>query len=258
MVDGVRSDFSRRQEEILTLVRARGYVTLEMLAERFGVSQQTVRRDVILLSEKGLVQRHHGGAGLPPGTERLAYANRRIRNADEKAVIARMIAAKIPNGASIFIDIGTTMEAVARELISHDNLRVITNHIGVVSLFCEATEFEIILTGGLVRNRDRAITGEETVEFLKRFRVGYGIFGAGALTKDGELLDYHYRDAQASRAALSMSRVKYVGIDHSKFEADAMMPFAGVSEFDGIFCDRAPDAETVKSLEAGGAELFVP
>lgn len=257
-MDDARSDLNSRQEEILTLVRARGYVTLDMLAERFGVSQQTVRRDVIFLSENGLVQRHHGGAGLPPGTERLAYANRRVRNADEKAVIARMIAAQIPDGASVFIDIGTTMEAVARELISHKNLRVITNHIGVVSLFCEVTEFEIILTGGLVRNRDRAITGEETVEFLSRFRVGYGIFGAGSLTKEGQLLDYHYRDAQASRAALEMSRVKFVGIDHSKFEADAMMPFADISEIDGVFSNASPDAETVGAIKAGGAELFVP
>ena len=150
------------------------------------------------------------------------------------------------------------MEAVANELISHKNLRIITNHIGVVSLFCEATEFEIILTGGLVRNRDRAITGEETVEFLSKFRVGYGIFGTGSLTRDGQLLDYHYRDAQASRAAMEISRIKFVGLDHSKFEADAMVPFAHVSEIDGIFSDTPPDAETRKAIKAAGATLFVP
>ena len=258
MADGARSGITHRQEGVLDLVKARGYVSLEMLAERFGVSQQTVRRDVILLSDKGLVQRHHGGAGLPPGTDRLAYSNRRIRNAEEKAVVARMIAAQIPDGASVFIDIGTTMEAVANELISHKNLRIITNHIGVVSLFCEATEFEIILTGGLVRNRDRAITGEETVEFLSKFRVGYGIFGTGSLSRDGQLLDYHYRDAQASRAAMEISRIKFIGLDHSKFEADAMVPFAHVSEIDGIFADVAPDAETRKAIEAAGATLYFP
>ena len=254
----MRRALNSRQDEILILIRARGYVSLEMLAERFGVSQQTVRRDIILLSENQMVQRYHGGAGLPAGVEGLAYANRRTRKADEKAVIGRMIAEQIPSGSSVFIDIGTTMEAVAKELITKDNLRIITNHIGIVSLFCEATEFEIILTGGLVRNRDRAITGEETVEFLNRFRVGFGIFGAGSLTREGHLLDYHYRDAQASRAAMAMARTKFVGLDHSKFEADAMMPFATVAEIDGVFSDRAPDFQTRESIESGEAKLFLP
>ena len=93
---------------------------------------------------------------------------------------------------------------------------------------------------------------------MSRFRVGYGIFSAGSLTREGQLLDYHYRDAQASRAALEMSRVKFVGIDHSKFEADAMMPFADISEVDGIFSNASPDAETIDAIKAGGAELYLP
>ena len=93
---------------------------------------------------------------------------------------------------------------------------------------------------------------------MSRFRVGYGIFSAGSLTREGQLLDYHYRDAQASRAALEMSRVKFVGIDHSKFAADAMMPFADISEVDGIFSNASPDAETIDAIKAGGAELYLP
>ncbi len=257
MAEVTRSGISDRQQEIIGLVRERGYVSIDMLAERFGVSQQTVRRDIIFLSEQSLVQRHHGGAGLPPGTDTLAYSNRKVRNAAEKALIGQEIAGHIPNGASVFIDIGTTMEAVADALVNHEGLRIITNHIGVVSALCEHTDFEIILTGGLVRNRDRAITGESTTEFIRNFRVGYGIFGIGSLTMDGQLLDYHYRDAQASRAALEISRVKFVGIDHSKFNTDAMMPFAHVSEIDALFTDGEPPAELKDTITESGCELFV-
>ncbi|MGJ3261524.1 MAG: DeoR/GlpR family DNA-binding transcription regulator [Rhodospirillales bacterium] len=257
MADVTRPGISDRQQEIIGLVRERGYVSIDMLAERFGVSQQTVRRDIIFLSEQSLVQRHHGGAGLPPGTDTLAYSNRKVRNAAEKALIGREIAGQIPNGASVFIDIGTTMEAVADALVNHEGLRIITNHIGVVSTLCERTDFEIILTGGLVRNRDRAITGESTTEFIRNFRVGYGIFGIGSLTMDGQLLDYHYRDAQASRAALEISRVKFVGIDHSKFNADAMMPFAHVSEIDALFTDGEPPTELKDTITGSGCDLFV-
>ena len=248
---------SIRQDKIIDLVRQRGYASIEMMADKFGVSQQTVRRDIIYLSKINLLQRHHGGAGLPPGIDRLAYANRKIRNAREKALIGSAIAAQIPNGASLFIDIGTTMEAVAEALLKHQGLRIITNHIGVVSILCENTDFEIILSGGLVRNRDRAITGETMTEFLRKFRVGYGIFGIGSLTDDGQLLDYDYRDAQASRAALEISRLKFAAADHSKFNADAMMPFADVAEIDAVFTDRQPPAAIADAIKQGGTDLFI-
>ena len=257
MADQKRLGISSRQDQIINLVRDQGYASIEMMADKFGVSQQTVRRDIIYLSGKNLLQRHHGGAGLPPGIDRLAYSNRKIRNAQQKSLIGNAIATRIPNGASLFIDIGTTMEAVAEALTGHESLRVITNHIGVVSILCENTDFEIILSGGLVRNRDRAVTGETTTEFLRQFRVGYGIFGIGSITDDGQLLDYDYRDAQASRAALQISRHKIAAADHSKFNGDAMMPFAHVSEIDDLVTDVAPPAAIADAIEQGGTELFI-
>ncbi|MFD2208091.1 DeoR/GlpR family DNA-binding transcription regulator [Kiloniella antarctica] len=257
MAEQKRLGINNRQDQIISLVRERGFASIEMLAEKFGVSQQTVRRDIIYLSERNLLQRHFGGAGLPAGIDGLAYPNRKVRNAQEKAMIGKEIAKKIPNGSSLFIDIGTTMEAVAEALINHEGLRILTNHIGVVSILCEKTDFEIILPGGLVRNKDRAIAGETTTEFLKNFRVGYGIFGIGTITDDGQLLDYDYRDAQASRAALEISKHKFAAADHSKFNADAMMPFAHASEVDAIFTDQTPSEAIVKALEKSGANLII-
>ncbi len=257
MVDQKRIGINNRQDQIIDLVRERGFATIEMLAEKFGVSQQTVRRDIIFLSEKNLLQRHFGGAGLPAGIDGLAYPNRKVRNAQEKASIGREIAKKIPNGSSLFIDIGTTMEAVAEALVNHEGLRILTNHIGVVSILCEKTDFEIILPGGLVRNKDRAIAGETTTEFLKNFRVGYGIFGIGTITDDGQLLDYDYRDAQASRAALEISRYKFAAADHSKFNADAMMPFAHASEVNGIFTDKEPPQAIIDAIKQSHTELYI-
>lgn len=257
MAENRRLDINQRQDQILALVRERGFATIEMLADKFGVSQQTVRRDIIFLDDRNLLTRHHGGAGLPSGTDRLAYSSRKVRNSDEKQAIARAVARHIPDGSFLFIDIGTTTEAVARALVDHNNLRIITNHIDVVSILSEATDFEIILTGGIVRNHDRAVTGEATAEYLRKFRVGYGIFGIGSIGADGQLLDYDYRDAQASRAALEISRRKFVVADHSKFNADAQMPFAHASEVDCIFTDQQPAAEISTALTDAGAEIII-
>ena len=257
MSDQKQLAINNRQNQIIELVRGQGYASIEMMADRFGVSQQTVRRDIIFLSENNLLQRHHGGAGLPSGVDGLAYPKRKVRKAREKQLIGNAIAARIPNGAFLYIDIGTTTEAVAKALLKHKGLRVLTNHIRIVSMLCENTDFEIILTGGLVRNRDRAVTGETTAEFLRKFRVGYGIFGIGSFADDGQLLDYDYRDAQASRAALEISRHKFVAADHSKFNADAMMPFAHVSEIDALFTDREPPSAIVDAIKKGGSDLFI-
>ena len=246
-----------RQDKILKLVRELGYVSIDNLSAQFGVSQQTIRRDIIFLDSQNLVLRHHGGAGVRPGADRLAYPNRKGRNALAKEEIGKLIASQIPNGASLFIDIGTTMASVAEALTSHENLKIITNHIDVVYTLCEQTDFEIILTGGLVRNRDRAIWDDTTAEFLRRFRVDFGIFGVGSLTDDGQLLDYHYRASQASRAAMEIARVKFAGFDHSKLNASALMPFAHVAEIDAIFTDNKLAPEVTRLVEMNNVELHI-
>ncbi len=247
---------SARQQAIVQVVRQRGFATIEAMADDFGVSAQTIRRDIIELSRENLLERYHGGAGLPTGRDRLAYSSRRVRNAAEKRRIATMVAAQIPNGASLFIDIGTTTEAVAEALVGHRDLRVITNHIGVVTLFCERTDFEVMLPGGMVRNRDRAITGEATSEFLRRFRVEFGIFGVGAIDRDGHLLDYDYRDVQVSRTAMEVARKRFVVIDSSKFFGDAMMHLAHVAEIDALFTDAPPPEAIAEQLARHNVSLF--
>ncbi len=254
---GRRLGSGERQNAIVRIVREKGFASIESMAQAFDVSAQTIRRDVIELSRRNLVQRYHGGAGLPTGRDRLAYSNRRVRFAAEKRRIAAALAREIPDGASLFIDIGTTTEAVAEALLHHKNLRIITNHIAVVSTFCENTDFEIILTGGMVRSHDRAITGEAAADFLREFRVRYGIFGIGGIDPEGQMLDYDYRDTRVSRAAIEISRHRFVVADASKFAGDAMIRLAHVSEIDALFTDAPPPAAIAEQLNANGVKLVV-
>ena len=252
------AEMQGRHVRILDLVQRKGFVAIEQLAQDFGVSAQTIRRDIKELARRQLLRRYHGGAGLPEQADRLAYGNRKIRHAAEKHRIAKLVAAQIPNGASLFIDIGTTMEAVAEALLQHEKLRVITNHMDVASLLSERTDFEIIVAGGMLRNRDRAITGEATSEFLRKFRVGYGIFGIGVLDEDGEMLDYDYRDVQVSITAMSIARRRFVALDHSKFGGDAMVRVCHVSEVDAVFTDAPPPAKLARLLQQESVTLFLP
>lgn len=242
----------------MQLVRQHGFISIETMAEHFDVSTQTIRRDVDRLCQDSKLTRYHGGAGLPHGMNSLAYTNRKSRNLEQKRTIAMMVAEQISNGSSLFIDIGTTMEAVAEALIGHQRLRIITNHVRVVSIFSERTDFEILLAGGLVRNRDQAITGEDASEFLKKFKVNYAIFGIGSIDGDGSMLDYDYRDVQISKTAMAISKTRFAAADHSKFDADAMVRLGHVSEIDAFFTDTLPPKLITDALKANGVELFAP
>ena len=154
-----------RHEGILSLLRRRGFVSIGGLAESFRVSEQTVRRDLKALEKQGQVTRYHGGAGLPSGPADRSCENRKVSFAAEKKRIARKVATDIPEGATVFIDIGTTMEAIAEALLDHRGLTVITNHPFVAVMLSRHPNSRILPAGGNLRHNDHATTGEASRVF---------------------------------------------------------------------------------------------
>jgi DeoR/GlpR family transcriptional regulator of sugar metabolism len=172
------------------MVQAQGFVTIETLAQTFSVTPQTIRRDINTLSEKGHLCRYHGGAARPTSTENVAYNERKVLCFREKQKIAHLLAQQIPDNASLFINIGTTTEAIAHALCNHKRLRVITNNLNVASIMSANEKFEVIVAGGLVRHRDQGIIGEATIDFISQFKVDVGIIGISGIDIDGTLLDF--------------------------------------------------------------------
>ena len=161
-----------RQLQLLEEVRQRQSATVEQLADTLGVTLQTVRRDVQRLAEQGLVMRFHGGVRMPNSTvENLAHTQRETLHAEGKARIARAVAAQVPHGCSLILNIGTTTEAIARALLHHRGLRVLTNNLNVAAILSGNPDCEVIVAGGVVRPRDRGIVGEAAVDFIRQFRV---------------------------------------------------------------------------------------
>ncbi|MGE8396660.1 MAG: DeoR/GlpR family DNA-binding transcription regulator, partial [Comamonas sp.] len=161
----MNSNNNPRQLQLLEEVRNQQSATVEQLAETLGVTLQTVRRDVQKLAASGLLVRFHGGVRVPSATvENLAHTRRETLNADGKARIAKAIAQAVPNGCSLILNIGTTTEAVAKALLHHRGLRVITNNLNVAAILSSNAECEVIVAGGVVRTRDRGIIGEAAVD----------------------------------------------------------------------------------------------
>jgi DeoR family glycerol-3-phosphate regulon repressor len=245
-----------RQTALVEEVHRRRSVTLEALAERFGVTLQTVRRDVRQLAESGLLTRFHGGARVPTSTtENIAYRQRQALNAEAKQSIARAVARAVPDGCSLIINIGTTTEVVAQALIRHRGLRVITNNLNVAATLCENPDCEVIVAGGQVRSRDRGIVGEAAVDFIRQFRVDIGLIGISALEADGTLRDFDYREVKVARAIVEQSREVWLVADHSKFERQAMVELGRLPQLARLFTDRPPPEPFPTLLQEAGVTL---
>jgi DeoR family transcriptional regulator, glycerol-3-phosphate regulon repressor len=246
-----------RQITLLNVVRAQGSVTVDELATQLGVTLQTVRRDVQKMAEDGLLARFHGGVRIPSSTtQNIEHQQRESLNADGKTRIARAVAAAVPNDCSLILNIGTTTEAIAKALINHTGLRVITNNLNVASTLSVNPACEVIVVGGVVRTRDRGIVGEAAVEFIKQFKVDIAIIGISGIETDGTLRDYDYREVKVSQAIISHAREVWLAADQSKFNRPAMVELARLSQIDKLFTDAKPPEPYPALLEEAGVECI--
>jgi DeoR family glycerol-3-phosphate regulon repressor len=246
---------TQRHDAIIELVRLQGYVSTEELVEHFDVSPQTIRRDLNDLADQNKIQRHHGGAALPSSSVNAAYNDRKVMWSEQKARIAQRVASQIPDGATLFIDIGTTPEAVAHALLNHSNLRIVTNNLNVANTLMVKEDFRIILAGGELRSRDGGIIGEATLDFISQFRLDFGILGISGIDSDGSLLEFDYHEVRTKRAIIENSRSVLLVVDHSKFGRNAMVNLGSISLVDTVYTDVMPPAGVMQVIKENNVQL---
>jgi len=242
MRGAMNEQIHERQQEILELARAQGRVSVDDLALRFNVTPQTIRKDLNGLCELHLVSRVHGGAVISSGVENIAYEARRFIAQNEKRVIGAAAAALIPNNASLFINIGTTTEEVARALGQHEDLLVITNNLNVATLLYRHPRIDVIMAGGPVRRLDGAVIGSAAVEFVAQFKVDFAVIGTSAIEEDGSLLDFDVREVRVSRAIIENARKVILVADRLKFERTAPVRIGHLSDIDMFVTDAITTA----------------
>ncbi len=233
---------SPRQADIVALAKVEGRVNVEDLAERFGVTPQTIRKDLNDLCDRGVLARYHGGAAPASGVVNFGYEARRQLAPEAKRAIGIYAARMIPDGASILINIGTTTEQVAMALRGRQGLMVITNNINVANILQGHEAIEVIVAGGVLRHADGGIVGEAAVDFIRQFRVDYAVIGASAIDPDGTLLDYDYREVKVAKAIIGCARKSILVADSMKYERSAPVRIGHISELDYFVTEITPPA----------------
>ena len=247
----------QRQNKILTLINDSGFVSIDELVERFQVTPQTIRRDLNCMADAGKIRRHHGGAERESSTENEDYQSRKINHLAAKKAMAMQVAKMVPNGASLFINIGTSTEMVARALLQHRGLRVVTNNIHVASILSANEDFQVIIAAGEVRHRDGGIVGEATCDFISQFNMDIGIIGISGIGSDGSLLDFAFREVKVAQAIIANSSKIILSADHSKFGRSAMVKQANISQIDALVTDKPVPDEIDQLLQPLGIDVFV-
>lgn len=234
----VPPELSKRQRDIVEQVRTSGFVTIEALAAQYDVSTQTVRRDIIVLSEQGYLQRFHGGAG--PAADHLAarldYDVKRGIGRAEKRKVGRLAAAAVPDGASLFLDVGTTIEACAEDLAKRPGFRIFTNSIRTAMVF-DPGEHSVQVLGGRLCGRDGSLVGEEVVLKLAGLTLDIALVACSAVDTSGRVMDFDLSKIAIKKAAMEVSAQSFLLATRSKYGRTALASLGSLSSFDRVFSD---------------------
>lgn len=249
---------SHRQQAILDALRdCGGTIRTARLADRLGVSEETVRRNVKRLAEAGLVRRMHGGVHLPDHGEEPNFRQRMERNPELKRRIADAVAALIENGASLFLDIGSTTVFIARALRNHRDLFVVTNSIQVAQLLAMQNGNRVFMAGGELRGHDGGAFGAEALSFVRRFQVDHAIFSAAAVDAISGFMLHDLQEAEFSRAIMSRAARRIVAADSTKFGRRAPIVVGDPAEVNVLVTDRSPPPNLARALSDWRIESFV-
>lgn len=240
---------SRRQSKLVAHLQAHRFIALDDIASRFSVTTQTARRDLMELEEAGIVRRLHGGAMLANGAiDPPTLRHRRVENAVAKDRIGAKVADLVADGASVFLDTGTTCEAVARGLMLRRNLRVVTYGLRAATTLCEADGFSVAVPGGFVRNVDAGVFRHDAVDFISSFKFDTAIISVSGIDGDGDMGDDDHGEVQAVLAAMQQAERTILAVDQTKFLRRALVRLGAICDVDCVVTDAPPPAALSEAL----------
>jgi DeoR/GlpR family transcriptional regulator of sugar metabolism len=247
----------QRRERIVAELRANPTVRVAALARAFGVSTETVRRDLDALSVGGLVSRSYGGAALPAIGVEPALAERQRELIREREQIARRAFELLAPREVIMVDCGSTTWHFARRLaIEPLPLTVVTNSLGIATTLAANPVIRVVVCPGDYASGEGGTFGPETLAFLRRFRADKAVIGAGGLTADGPT-EVHSGAAWVKRVMLERARRGVLLVDHSKFDQTRYEIICALADLDDLVRDHPPPRALAEAIARAGAALHL-
>ena len=243
-----------RRRKILDTLASDQRVVASALAAEFGVSEDTVRRDLRELAEEGLLRRVYGGA-VPQTPVAHTFAGRRGESVEAKGAIAATAARFLKPGQVVFFDAGTTALAVATHLPRDLALTVVTHSLPVASALADHPTVEVILLGGRLIKASQALSGAETVDGYRRIRADVCVLGTASVHPDIGLGVFVHEDAEVKRAMVTTAAQVMVVAAGEKLGTSAPFLVGPASIVDRLVTDAAAPAPVLEALAHVGIEI---
>ena len=247
-----------RRHEILDNVQRTGRASVADLSVAYGVSEVTIRTDLQMLAEQGLLVRTHGGA-IPAGrlSPELSLALRRQQQTLAKDHIGEAGAALIEDGDALWLDTSSTALAIARHLTHHRHVTVITNSIAIVQELIDCPHLAVVVPGGRLRAETASLIGLDGLDFVRRFNIQKGFFGAHGLTMDEGLTDVSVDEADVKRVLVDLCRQVVAVLDATKWGSVGLASFAPLDQIDTIITDQSAPPDLVAQARAVGVDVLL-
>lgn len=249
-----------RHARILEVIHRTGFVSVTEFAESLAVSDMTIRRDLWMLEEKGMLVRTHGGA-VGAGRREVfdadepAFPSRRRRNALAKAAIARAAAQLIDSRDSVGLDVGTTTLALAEEIARRIEVTVFTNNLHAAAALGR-TDCPVHVPGGVVRGPEFSIVGSTAVEQLSHYYLTKAFLGVSGVIEDG-FFDYSPEDTDMKHTFIAQAEQVFVLCDSSKFGHRSLIKVCDLRQVTALITDAPPPQHLAEALERVGTRIVV-
>jgi DeoR family transcriptional regulator, glycerol-3-phosphate regulon repressor len=246
----------QRQSLILAMVDQRGSLSITELQRKLKVSRETIRRDLLLLADRNALRKTHGGA-LSLERSEPEIAVREVTNAAGKRAIGRRAASLVPDGASVILASGSTVQSVAEALLARNGLTVFTNSIVNCGRLAGHNKNRVHMLGGEVQPINGATLGRDTTAMLAHYFADFVFIGAGAISPTGWLMDYTREEGELHSRMLLAARTAAVVADHGKFGRFAPIRVGNFEKATHLITDQTPDPEITDSLGALPVEILI-
>ena len=248
----------QRRRRILELIQEEGSARVSSLSEIFNVSEPTIRQDLQKLEADAYVVKSHGGAVLKSIPQQVSSLSlQHAENPDKKALIGRMAADQIREGDSIILDSGSTVTALAKNLIGKQNLRIITNALNIALIVGANPTFEVMVTGGEFKAPTLSLTGEKAADFFSQIHVDKLFLATGGISEDDELTYPGLSDIPVKRAMIRSAGEVYLVADSTKIGVHSFASLGSIEQVHYFITDADLKPQDRERYERLGIRMLI-
>lgn len=244
---------AERRNLILEKLQDEKRVVVSELSELFGVSEETIRRDLDKLDKEGLASKSYGGAVLVENNNTdMPFSVRKKKNMQGKRIMAEIINGLISDGDHIIVDPSTTAVSIVKAIRDKKRLTIVTNSIEVLVELADASGWDVISTGGTLRENYLALVGPRALEGINSFNADKVILSCKGIDMEKGITDANEMFSQVKRAMMHSAKQKILAADSTKFEQVAFSQICEVSDIDMVVTDKKPSEAWMEYFKEKG------